>query len=111
MPTRLTINTQPVITIRQRAEKYSQTLADAMVGHVRAGFGATSPAPSGAPPARKSGALSRSIVAIRVDNRRWQVVARASYAPYLEYGTKRMGARPFFMRGFAMVVKNPPKVG
>ncbi|MCL4254157.1 MAG: hypothetical protein KJ043_10300 [Anaerolineae bacterium] len=110
MPTRFTLNPQPIIAIRKRAERYPQTLADAMVVHVQTGFGAQSPAPSGAPPARKSGALSRSIVAIRVDSRRWKVVAGASYAPMLEYGTKRMGARPFFMRGFAMVVKNPPKL-
>ena len=110
MPTRLTMNTQPMNTIRKRAERYPQTLADAMVAHIQTGFSAQSPAPSGAPPARKSGALARSIVAIRVDKYRWKVVARASYAPHLEYGTKRMSARPFFMRGFGMVSKNPPKL-
>jgi hypothetical protein len=110
MTTRLTLLLIPIQTIRTRAEAYPQALAGAMVTHVQKGFGAQSPSPIGTPPARKSGALARSIVAVRVDKTRWHVIAGASHAPFLEFGTKRMSARPFFMRAFAMVAKNPPKL-
>lgn len=110
MTTKLTHNHAPIIAIRQRAEAYPQRLAQDMVQTAQRGFGTTSPAPLGAPPARKSGALSRSIVAVRVDKYRWRVTVGAHYAPYLEFGTKRMTARPFFLRAFGAVVQNPPKL-
>lgn len=103
MPTRLTINHTPIITIRKRAHAYPQRLAQALVTHLNTNFSGQSPAPIGAPPARKSGALARSITAVRVDSTHWRVVVRARYGAYLEYGTRRMKARPFFMRGFDAV--------
>ncbi|MDX2076251.1 MAG: hypothetical protein SFZ02_07455 [bacterium] len=111
MTAKLTIHQAPIEAIRARAQAYPQALAGAMVTHAQKGFGAQSPSPIGTPPARKSGALARSIVAVRVNAYRWQVIAGASYAPFLEFGTKRMSARPFFMRAFDAVAKNPPKLG
>lgn len=103
MPTRLTVYQTPLITLRHRAHAYPQRLAQALVTHLNANFSGKSPAPIGAPPARKSGALARSISAVRVDSTRWRVVVRAHYGAYLEYGTRRMKARPFFRRGFDAV--------
>lgn len=106
----ITYNSNPIQTIRNRASAYPKQLADDMVRVLNGQFGTTSPAPIGAPPARKSGALARSIIAVRVDMYRWQVVAGADYARFLEFGTKRMRARPFFMRGFEAVRMNPSKL-
>ena len=103
MYTYLTFDFSAVQAIRDRAQTYPRQWAEAMVREIQTQFGSASPAPSGSPPARKSGALARSIVAVRVDNYRWRVIAGASYAPYLEFGTKRMMARPFFLRGFMRV--------
>ncbi|MCU0482162.1 MAG: HK97 gp10 family phage protein [Anaerolineae bacterium] len=108
---KLTTNNTPIQTIRNRASAYPKHLADDMVRVLNTQFGAVSPAPIGAPPARKSGALARSIVAVRVDAYRWRVVVGADYARFLEFGTKRMRARPFFLRGFEAVKMNPPKLG
>jgi HK97 gp10 family phage protein len=48
------------------------------------------------PPAVDYGTLRASIKASRISNALWQVIAGTEYAEFLEYGTPRMGARPFF---------------
>jgi len=103
MYTYLTFDFSGVQAIRDLAQTYPRQWAEEMVRHIQHQFGDVSPAPSGSPPARKSGALARSIIAVRVDAYRWRVVANATYAPYLEFGTKRMMARPFFLRGFMRI--------
>lgn len=103
MYTRITFDFSAVQDIRNRAQTIPRHWAEEMVRHIHANFGSASPAPVGSPPARKSGALARSIVAVRVDAYRWRVIAGANYAPYLEFGTKYMRARPFFVRGFLSV--------
>lgn len=109
MFTRLIIHPQPIIDIRQRGQRYARTLAQTTVAHLHQTFGARSPAPAGSPPARKSGTLARSIAAVRLDAYRWRVVVGAQYGAYLEFGTKRMAARPFFRRAIESVRQNPPR--
>jgi HK97 gp10 family phage protein len=50
----------------------------------------------GQSPATDTGALIGSISHQREGARSYSVGARVSYAAYLEYGTSRMGARPYF---------------
>ena len=63
--------------------------------------GNPSPAPVGSPPGTRSGTLMRSCVPYHTEG--WEtgvfgILCAASYAGYLEGGTKRMGARPFVDR-------------
>jgi len=99
MTTKLTHNLAPIIAIRQRAEAYPQRLAQDMVQTAQRGFGTTSPAPLGAPPARKSGALSRSIVAVRVDKYRWRVTVWGALCSLFGIWHKAHDRTPVFSAG------------
>ena len=57
--------------------------------------GQSPPAPPGSPPAVRTGTLANSIQSSKVGPSHWRVTVGAEYGIYLEYGTARMGARPF----------------
>lgn len=50
---------------------------------------------AGDAPAVDTGRLRQSITALKVDDGHWRVGTNVVYAPYLEFGTRRMAARPF----------------
>jgi HK97 gp10 family phage protein len=52
----------------------------------------------GEPPHKRTGTLQRSIQHWPVENKTVQVGSDSEYAPHLEFGTKKMGARPFIRR-------------
>ena len=57
----------------------------------------TSPSAPGDPPGVDTGALRASMKAEKGDQDMTAIVyAGVEYAPYLEFGTERMAARPFF---------------
>ncbi len=51
---------------------------------------------SGQSPANDTGTLMRSIYSEKLTSLSYVVGSRIAYAAYLEYGTRRMAARPFF---------------
>ncbi len=65
-----------------------------VVAVARRSLGTASPSAPGDPPADPTGALAASLSATR-DGLQATVAASAPYAGYLEYGTRRMAARPF----------------
>lgn len=46
-------------------------------------------------PAVDIGRLRQSITALKVEDGHWRVGTNVEYAPYLEFGTRKMAARPF----------------
>lgn len=51
---------------------------------------------AGEAPASDFGTLVKSIYSEKVRDLTWTVGSRLAYAAHLEFGTSRMGARPFF---------------
>jgi len=51
------------------------------------------------------GRLRASIIADPVSDEQWQVLAKASYAPYVEFGTKSKVEIPAGLEGYAMQFK------
>lgn len=68
----------------------------------------SSPPPSapGEPPGVDTGALKSSIHAQQESDLVWNVVAGVHYGPYLEFGTRRMAARPFMVPATQKVGKS-----
>ena len=64
----------------------------------------TASAPDEAP-AVDSGRLRQSITALHVGEGRWRVGTNAFYAIYLEFGTRRMAARPFIRPALEKVMR------
>lgn len=72
---------------------------------IKNNFSSQSPSPVGEPPGVDTGNLKNSVVA----NRRgkvWVVQVGADYGADLEYGTRKMGARPFVRPAVRRVVQN-----
>lgn len=57
----------------------------------------------GEAPAVDTGRLRQSIVANKLDPGHWQVGTNVEYALHLEYGTRKMSARPFMRPAFERV--------
>jgi HK97 gp10 family phage protein len=55
---------------------------------------------------RRTGRLARSIVARRLREWSFQLVALASYAVYVEFGTRFMAARRFLSRAIELCTSN-----
>ena len=84
--------------IRMTPEKADRMLAGAAVeitSDIILSFG-TSPSPPGGPPGVDTGNLRASMTWESEGKLRKVVYTSAEYAPYLEFGTERMAARPFF---------------
>ena len=91
-----------------RAEAVVRKLALDMTGDMVNSFNARSPAPAGEPPGVDTSNLKNSIVARRRGRFAWVVVVGASYGVHLEFGTRRMAARPFFRPALMRTVDNAP---
>lgn len=61
---------------------------------VKNNFSSQSPSPVGSPPGVDTGNLKNSIIAVK-RGKGWVVLVGADYGADLEYGTRKMGARPF----------------
>lgn len=70
-------------------------------GHMYGDHQASAP---GEAPASDTGDLARSIKVRKGEDGTYYVVASASYASYLEFGTEQMEARPFMTPAFAEAV-------
>lgn len=76
----------------------------------------TAPFPSapGSPPAVQTGRLKGSITHYKLkDSEQWTVVAggdQAPYAKYLEYGTRKMAARPFMRPAMLAIAETVPEL-
>lgn len=71
---------------------------------VKQSFNRQSPAPVGEPPGVDTGNLKNSIVAVK-RGKNWAVLVGAPYGVHLEYGTRRMGARPFLLPAVRRVAR------
>lgn len=82
---------------RQAADLVEAT-ARAGQAYVMDSFGSEgSPAPEGAPPGIDTGALKNSITVDPRGQFTRAIVAGTDYAPHLEFGTSKMGGRPFML--------------
>lgn len=82
-----------------------QKMAMDTEGEIKNGFSNLSPSPVGSPPGVDTGNLKNSVVAVK-RGKDWVVLVGAPYGVALEYGTRRMGARPFVRPAIRRVVKN-----
>lgn len=74
--------------------------AESINQEIKDSFG-ESPSAPGDPPGVDTGALKRSMRAYKDRKGHvWIVAANVEYAPYLEFGTSKMAARPFFIPVF-----------
>lgn len=89
------------------SERVVQKIAQDAQAQMVDGFSPSSPAPAGGPPGVDTGALKNSIVA-RPDGNGWLLADGVEYGVYLEFGTARMAARPFFLRGIERAVNDLP---
>ncbi len=80
-----------------RADAVDEKVAGDIVAYIHDHFSTTSPQPSaaGEPPAVQTGTLKKSVTFERTKKRYYRVLVTAPYAKYLEYGTRKMQARPF----------------
>ncbi len=69
-------------------------VANDICADVIANFSPNSPSEPGQPPGIDTGNYKNNIDAKRLKPRRWAARFRTKYAAALEYGTKRMAARP-----------------
>lgn len=97
---KVTVNPAKLTRLMQRMPKRADEISGAaaldMVGYLRNHWSPVVPSSPGEPPALRSGALGGSIRLSKLDNGRYRVSVGASYAKYLEGGTRRMKARPFW---------------
>lgn len=80
----------------ERLDRAVMAAATEINSEIVTSFG-TSPSSPGEPPGVDTGALRASMRAVKMKRRFTARVATSiDYAPYLEFGTERMAARPFF---------------
>lgn len=79
-----------------RADQIVGTIAFDMEADLKANMSSGSPSSPGSPPAVDTGALKSSIHAERLGPMLWRVVDGVLYGVMLEFGTRKMRARPFF---------------
>lgn len=70
---------------------------------IKNNFSSQSPSPVGSPPGVDTGNLKNSVVAVR-RGKGWAVIIGADYGADLEYGTRKMPARPFVRPAVRRVV-------
>jgi phage gpG-like protein len=76
---------------------------------IKQSFG-TSPSPVGGPPGVDTGALRASIHVEMTDALTALVSDGVEYGAHLEFGTTRMGARPFMMPGLLWAAQNVARI-
>lgn len=77
--------------------------------YIKQSFG-TSPSPPGGPPGVDTGALRASIHTEAVNALTQRIADAVEYGVYLEFGTTRMGARPFMIPGLVWVAGQVGKI-
>jgi HK97 gp10 family phage protein len=87
-----------VKNMRSNSSKATYEFARAVAAGARARIQNAYPPASlpGNPPHQRSGELLRSIRREKVGEAEHQVVVGAEHGAYVEYGTRKMAARPFF---------------
>lgn len=84
--------------IPENAAQITAAKAEDVVKDIRANWSSHAPSGPGKPPAVVSGQLDASIDVKKANNGRRidaTILIQATYASFLEYGTKNMAARPF----------------
>lgn len=114
-------NHKGLAKLKETFERRMAVAADALHEEIRESISTACPAygkeaggshsPPGHPPFLETGFLRTSVVPIPNKPLWWRVVAGAFYAVYLEFGTRKMTARPFmwpgmfgFMRSFVLIL-------
>lgn len=69
----------------------------------------TSPSPEGGPPGVDTGTLRNSINVRKIRALRYEIRDGVEYGIHLEYGTVRMGARPFMRPMAARLARRAPQ--
>lgn len=69
----------------------------------------TSPSAPGDPPGVDTGALRNSIHVTKIRARHYQIGDGVEYGIHLEYGTRKMGARPFMRPMARRLAKRAPQ--
>lgn len=99
MRSKIVVDTRGIdALIVNAAGEIDQTLGEMaadMVADMMQSFSRQSPSAPGEPPGVVTGRLKNSLRFKREGQRLWVVSAGTDYAPHLEYGTRRMAARPF----------------
>lgn len=93
--------------VPERALAVVQKIAQDVETDIKQNFSPSSPSSPGTPPAVVTGKLKNSIVAVRANKTSW-TVKYIGYAVYLEYGTPKMAARPFFKPAVERVIQSIP---
>jgi len=78
------------------ADRVVASAAEKIYEDIDQSYSAKSPSSPGQPPAIVTGRLKKSVKFARVKLATFEVTASAPYAKFLEFGTSRMAARPFF---------------
>lgn len=92
-----------------RARQVIQKIAQDVEQEIKQSFSAQSPSSPGNPPGVDTGTLKNSIIAEPGDNAdEWVVHDGVEYGVYLEYGTSKMAARPFFLPAVEKVAQTIP---
>jgi HK97 gp10 family phage protein len=86
--------------VDKNAERIVDEAGDDVAADIRRSWSTSSPSSPGSPPAVVTGELDRSVVAIpehsmSTGRKRNYIRAMAKHASHLEYGTRKMAARPF----------------
>lgn len=87
-----------------RADRACGEVAFTLEGDIKDSF-TTSPSAPGEPPGVVTGQLKASIQGRKVRDRYWIVAAGTEYAAFLEHGTARMAARPYFRPAAERIAK------
>lgn len=91
------------------AEKVVQKMAQDTETNIKNDFSPNSPSAPGQPPGVDTGTLKNSILAKAEGKATWVVLVGAFYGVHLEYGTKRMAARPFVLPAVRKTAAAAPK--
>jgi hypothetical protein len=84
--------------LNMNASFATESMANEVVEEARANWSASSPAAPGSPPAKVTGELDASIRVIRGNGLYGRIVeVRAIHGKFLELGTRKMAARPWFV--------------
>lgn len=98
MASRVVIEFNRFPELQRRSERELDTIIEAIAREgerdVKQSFG-TSPSPVGGPPGVDTGALRSSIHVEKPRNKVRLITDGVEYGIFLEFGTRRMGARPF----------------
>lgn len=91
------------------AETVVQKMAQDTQAEIVMNFNTESPSPAGEAPGVDTGTLKNSVVAVPKGRKTWAVNIGADYGIDLEYGTRKMAARPFVRPAINRMMRNLPR--